>query len=123
MIRKDANQRDQIFPLGQLVLLGKEEECWKPLGSIHTVVSDKNRVQETFAQKDTWNVFTNYGQLAPETYIPTGNRWVCFAIQTDPDIDRKRWRIKPADLILGGVKTLAFAQELGIQKLSTEVEL
>ncbi len=123
LVREDAQRRDQIFPSGQLVLLGKEDNDWKPLGSIHTVVSDNAKVQETFAQKDTWNAFTHYGQLRPESYTATGNRWVCFAIQTNPDLDRNRWNIKPADLILGGVKALAFAEEQDIQTISTQVEL
>ncbi|MBI5392017.1 hypothetical protein HZB00_03355, partial [Candidatus Woesearchaeota archaeon] len=34
----DALHRDSIFPQGQLVLLVKEQEKWKPIGSIQSVL-------------------------------------------------------------------------------------
>ena len=126
LIRQDAAIRDLLFPQNQLVLLGhllEQEDQWKVLGTIHTTISNKKLVTKSFDHPDTWNFFTHYRQLSPEKYDPQGDRWVCFAIQTDQSLDRNVWKIKPADLIIKGVKVLAFAQKKDYDKLSQEVEL
>ncbi|MEK6950713.1 MAG: hypothetical protein AABX13_03235 [Nanoarchaeota archaeon] len=143
IIGEDARSRDNIFPDGQLVLLVKEpgkepgkepdheagrEPEWRPIGSIHTIVSSEQQVKASFtpehtgAADGTWNLFTNYGRLSPESYDPAGSRWVCFAIQTDQDLDRKKWDIKPADLIIKGVRVLAFAEGKEYAELGKTVE-
>lgn len=112
LIETDAAVRDALFSSGQLVLLGKEGEQWRVFGSIHTIVSNDRVVKGSFNQPDTWNAFTNYRQPEPEKYDPHGNRWVCFAIQTDQSLDKEKWNIKPADIIVKGVRLLAY----GIQQ-------
>ncbi len=134
----DAKSRDVIFSEGQVVLLAKEEQ-WRPIGSIHTVISNDHQVKSSFTAEDTWNAFTNYGRLSAErvseraggnfnsanpasSATATGTRWVCFAIQTDQDLDRKKWEIKPADLIMRGIRVLAFADSKEYAELGKEVE-
>ncbi len=129
IIVDDARNRDNIFPDGQLILLAKEpakeqegkEQEWRPIGSIHTIVSSDEKVKSTFTADDTWNTFTNYGRLAPERVNTEGNRWVCFAIQTDQDLDKGKWAIKPADIIIKGVRVLAFANNNEYAELGKEV--
>lgn len=123
LIEADAVVRDAIFPYGHLVLLGKEEEQWCVFGSIHTLVSNDRLVKGSFNQPDTWNVFTNHRQLEPEKYDPQGNRWVCFAIQTDQSLNREKWNIKPADIIVKGVRLLAYAIQKEYDSLQKEVEI
>lgn len=123
LIEADAAVRDALFPSGQLVLLGKEEEQWRVFGSIHTIVSNDGLVKGSFTQPDTWNVFTNHRQPEPEKYDPQGNRWVCFAIQTDQSLDREKWAIKPADIIIRGVRLLAYGIENEYDAVQKEVQI
>ncbi|HIG93467.1 TPA: hypothetical protein HA242_04270 [Candidatus Woesearchaeota archaeon] len=118
VIVDDARNRDSIFPYGQLILLGKEEEQWKVLGSIHTVVSSKDQIHDALSGVDCWNKFNNYGRLSPKAYNPHGERWVCFAIQTDPTLNKEKWGIKPADTIIRGIKLLAFDDDRDFGDLS-----
>lgn len=145
LIVDDAKNRDSIFPDGQLVLLAREsakeevkeqekeatkeggrgpaqEQLWHPIGSIHTIISSDEHVKATFTADDTWNAFTDYGQLSAKQFDPAGQRWVCFAIQTDQNLDKNKWPIKPADLIIKGVRVLAFADNNEYAELGKEVE-
>lgn len=130
IIVDDAKSRDAVFPDGQLILLAKEpakeqegkEQEWRPIGSIHTIVSSDEKVKSTFTAEDTWNTFTNYGRLALERVVTAGTRLICFAIQTDQDLDKSKWAIKPADLIIKGVRILAFADNDEYAELGKEVE-
>ena len=119
----DAFMRDQLFPVGQLVLLGKEDEQWKVLGSIHTLLSNKKIITDSFPVPDSWNVFTEFRHPSPAKYDAQGDRWACYAIQTDQSLDKTKWNIKPADLIIQGVKVLAFGQEKDYDSLSSQVEI
>lgn len=123
LIETDATVRDAIFPYGHLVLLGKEKEQWRVFGSIHTIVSNDHLVKGSFKQPDTWNAFTNHRQPEPEKYDPEGNRWVCFAIQTDQSLDKQKWNIKPADIIVKGVRLLAYGIEKEYDAMQKEVEI
>ena len=119
----DAWMRDQLFPAGQLVLMGKEEEEWNVLGSIHTLLSNKKIITESFDLPDSWNVFTGFRHPSTAKYDPEGDRWACYAIQTDQSLDKTKWNIKPADLIIHGVKTLAFGTEKDYDSLASRVEI
>lgn len=121
LIVNDALSRDNIFPYGQIVLLSKEEE-WVPIGSINTVVSSTNKVKECFDKYDAWNFFNNNGRLSPSTYVKEGDRWICFAIQTDYDIKKKYPEIKPGDLILKAVKLLSFNKAGDNIELNSTIE-
>ncbi|MBI5391397.1 hypothetical protein HZB00_00170, partial [Candidatus Woesearchaeota archaeon] len=60
---------------------------------------------------DFWNGFTNYGSLSPETYVAPGDRWACFAVQTDQDFKKERLSVKPVDVLLLGIRLLAFGED------------
>ncbi len=122
VLRYDAKQRDTYFSGGQICLLWQDEQEWKTIGTIHTVVTLQESIQNMFPKRDTWNEFTTYGRLSSQIYNPLGTRWACFAIQTDKQMDKEKVGVKPADIILKSVRLQAYAQQNEYEELEERVD-